>query len=117
MTTTPAQVDGVKEACRLLAQQPGIKAAMVDDWGRFGNFTVFVTPQTPNRHTTRRLRSQVKLALTNAGCSAHVRKVFAPDPVRRRDADGRLKVVGYARAAWTVDIDYQTYDPNSNTFA
>ena len=112
--TTPAQIDSLKQMCLEL---PGavVRDARVDDWGRFGNFTVFVTPQCHNPSTTVKLRAAVRKALPRG---ARIRDAFPPDPIREFNRYTRqTKVVGYSRTFWCFDIDFQKYDFLSNSFS
>lgn len=112
--TTVYQIEAMNELCSQLVAQPGIKAAYVDDWGRHGNFQVFVTPHHHDRHTTRRIQALVRKVLPEG---TSMRNIFGPDPVKERRGDGRYKVVGYSRRYWVVDIDHHTYHPETNTFS
>lgn len=115
--TTQAQIDGMRKLCEALKALPEVADASINDWGRYGNFSIFVTPRQADRHTTRRTRSWVSKALKSQNCSAHVRQVFGPDPVTRTPYQGRRRVIGYSRGYWEVDVDFKTYDAASNTFS
>lgn len=117
MSTTQEQIEGVRALCRILEAMPEVKRAYPDDWGRYGNFQVLVTPARADRYTTQRMKGWLSKAIRQAGCTAKVRQVFAPDPVVERSCEGRPKVRGYRRDYWTVDLDYMKYDPQSNSFS
>jgi hypothetical protein len=91
-----------------------VARAHVDDWGRYGNFTLMVTPVTADRYATRRLTALIERSMPKG---AHLRECFPPDPVIETRYGGRRKVSGYSRSFWTFDIDYQHYDSSSNTFS
>lgn len=115
--TTQAQIDSMRKLCVALKNLPDVADASINDWGRYGNFSIFITPRKPDRHTTRRTKSWVTKELKQQGCSAHVREVFGPDPVRRADYLGRRLVRGYDRGYWEVDVDFKEYHAESNTFS
>lgn len=114
MTTTQTQIDEMKAMAARIEEDPSIKTAYIDDWGRFGNFALFVTPRHHDRSTTLRLRALVRKALPE---TAHLRECFGPDPIREyRHYSGKTQIVGYSRSYWVFDIDYQHYDRETNSF-
>ena len=113
MATTEFQIDEMRSMCKKLEGVDTVVRAHVDDWGRYGNFTIMVTPDTHDRHTSRRLAAIVKRELPPG---AHIRQYFGPDPIRERRWAGKVKTVGYSRTFWVFDVDFQTYDPESNRF-
>lgn len=120
MTTTPEQIESMRVLVDTLIQEPLVRHAVLDDWGRYGNFQIVVYPQSPDRHTTNRLRGVMNRLLK--GHEAHLRTIFGPDPVKQRvysPSSGRMeeRVVGHQRDYWIVDVDYAEYLPDSNTFA
>lgn len=119
MATTEDQIAKMRAVAHDLSRRPEIQSAWVDDWGRFGNFTLMVCPHTANRHSTRRIQAASRKAL--AGTGAHVREVFAPDPVIERclspSGHPSKRVVGYARDYWVVDVDFEQFHPEINRFS
>lgn len=113
MATTEAQIEAMRELCLTLEQNPAIRAAHVDDWGRFGNFTIMVTPVEHTRQTTQQLKRFVSTAMPDG---AHLRQCFGPDPVYERRF-GERRRVGYARDFWVFDIDHQAYCAATNSFS
>lgn len=112
--TTQSQIEDMKAMCEKL-DKTLVKSAHVDDWGRFGNFTVMVVPAEITRSTTIRLKALVRKALPKG---AHLRECFPPDPiVELRYGGSKRRVVGYKRNYWAFDIDYQYYDAESNSFS
>lgn len=112
--TTDAQISAMKQLASKLEEEQLVKSAYIDDWGRFGNFTLMVTPREHDRSTTSRLKALVRKMLPKG---AMLREVFGPDPIRERDWNGRMRVVGYSRKSWNFDIDYMHYDVASNSFS
>jgi len=114
MATPQWQIDEMNSLARQLVEQPLIQSAHIDDWGRFGNFTLMITPTHHDRATTLRLRAAVKKALPKA---AHIRECFPPVAIREKMfRSTRCRILGYDRSYWTFDIDYQYYDSSTNTF-
>ena len=66
MTTTETQIEAMRALCLSLEANPDIKAAHVDDWGQYGNFTIMVTPKEHTRSSTQRLKRLVGAALPEA---------------------------------------------------
>lgn len=112
--TTPEQIAAIKALCTTLG--PTVKEATVNDWGRFGNFDIFVTPVEHTRHTTVKLIALVKKSLPKG---AHLRQCFPPTAVRESwstHGERFSRKSGYDRSYWVFDIDFQYYDPESNRF-
>lgn len=114
MATTDEQIEAMRSMCRTLEEDALVKEARVDDWGRFGNFSILIWPQQHDRSTTTRLKALVRKALPKG---AHLREVFGPDPIRDYNPYSRTsKIVGYSRKFWAIDIDYQAFCPETNSF-
>lgn len=114
MPTTQSQIEEMKAMAKRLAADPSIKFAYIDDWGRFGNFSLFVTPRHHDRSTTLRLSALVRKSLPE---NAHLRECFGPDPIREYSRYSRSShIVGYSRSYWVFDVDYQHYDRETNSF-
>ena len=111
--TTQDQIDAMREMARTLETNPLVRAAHIDDWGRFGNFTLMVTPQQHTAQTTTRLKALVKKSLPPG---AMLRQFFSPDPCYERGYAGQKRLIGYSRTFWTFDIDYMHYDAQQNQF-
>lgn len=109
--TTTGQIEEIRAICETLAQDPLIKTAVVDDWGRFGNFQIMVVPVNHDRKTTTRIRGAVLRAIRQTG--ATLRSLFGPDLIRSK----RGRPARYSRSFWMVDLDYESYDPVTNSFS
>lgn len=114
MATTEEQIEAMRSMCGKLEENELVEVAGVDDWGRYGNFQILVKPSTHDRHTTSRIKALVRKSLPKG---AHLREVFGPDPIREYNRYTRTtKITGYSRKYWVIDIDYQAYCTESNTF-
>ena len=40
--TTPAMIEAAKQVAEAVQATPGVLSAWADDWGQFGNFSLFV---------------------------------------------------------------------------
>lgn len=118
--TPQDQVAAMNRFCDELASHPEIRQAYVDDWGRFGNFQIQVEPVVKDRHSTNRLSAVVRKQL--AGVGAYLREVFPPDRVYCKKYSSRSERMvktpcGWTRDTWMVDVDFQSYDADSNRFS
>lgn len=114
--TSDDQIAAVKGMCaELVSDHPDLVAdAWVNDWGRFGNFDIFVIPVNHDRHTTKRLKAVVHKVMPER---AHLREYFSPDPIYRSTSSGRRELERYSRKWWSFDIDFMAYDRNNNQFS
>lgn len=103
--TTPEMIETMKALAALVEQDTRVHTATIDDWGRYGNFTLLVWPQVHTRTTTNQLKSLVR-KLCN-GKSYHLRQCLPPE----RTAEG-----SYHKDFWSFDLDYFTYQPDTNRF-
>lgn len=102
-----------------IEQNPLVKKAYINDWGRYGNFDLHVVPVSPDRYTTRRLQGIVSKTIKTS--AAKLRELFAPDARYDEVYDYDLRrytkrVTGYSRSYWAFDIDHLTYHRDSNKF-
>lgn len=110
--TTEVQIEAMREMCRNLVIKNAtlVKTAIVDDWGRNGNFQIFVEPHKPDRYFTTRLRAMLGRVMPEG---ARLRMTFGPDTY----VDQFTKEKKYSRNSWTVDVDYQRYCAETNSFS
>lgn len=108
--TTKEQIAEMKAMAERLEQDPLVDSAWMDDWGRYGNFTLIVTPTTWDRTTTNRLKGLVNRATQTT--KAHLRGVFPPE---RTGKDHMGRTLYHARF-WKFDIDYQVYCQATDSF-
>lgn len=114
MATPESQISAMKAFAQELQENELVKSAHIDDWGRFGNFTLHVTPANHDRNTTRRLQALVRKHMPSG---AHLRETFPPTATRKSRWPGIKPEITYDRSFWAFDIDYQYYDRDSNTFS
>lgn len=120
MATTPEQVEIVREFCEKLRCNPKTLDVVLNDWGRHGNFEVHLYPKNPTDAKTARVKSIVTQALRGEK-RFHVRQIIPPDPHYAMVWSGKAgrmmpRRCGYARSYWAIDLDFQEYDAESNTF-
>jgi hypothetical protein len=111
--TTQHQIDAMKTMAQELDPQV-VKSAHVDDWGRYGNFTLHVTPVTHTRGTTASLKALVRKMLPEG---SHLRECFPPEPRYAREYRGAKPIKKYHATFWVFDIDFQHYNAESNSFS
>lgn len=110
MSTPEEHIEAMKELAQKIEANPYICSAHIDDWGRFSNFTLIITPEQWTRGTTNKLKGIVRQAL--AGTSAHLRDVFPPEFTGLDYLDRRTYHCSY----WKFDVDYNEYDSYNNVF-
>lgn len=116
MTTPSEHINTAKNLAKLVEDNPLVKRAYIDDWGRHSNFTLIVFPEEHDRTTTTKLKGIVRRAC-NLRRDTHLRDCFPPEPQYKRDSfDGRKRLAGYHADFWEFDIDFHHYDPETNSF-
>lgn len=127
MSHTPDnQFTLISSLCEKIKSNELVFDCIVNDYGRFGNFEIFITPHKIEKSTTNRLKKIVKCAIQDLkeysddtdSSSIHVRTYFAPIAVRKWcHYDEKTKKVGYDKDYWSFDIDFKSFDSSSNSFA
>lgn len=121
MPTTESQIESIRQLALEMERSTLIRRVIVNDWGRFGNFDVHVYPTDPQSADNRKVQASVRKYIKEHLPAAHVRQIFAPDRVRVRYWNNKrerfmTKPGPRARDFWAVDIDFQEYDSETNTF-
>jgi len=105
--TDDTQKEWANRFIEYLKSFPSVRSAWIDDWGRFGNFSVFVTLHDPDRYSTMRLKGMLtktskKLAkeMKESEFSVHA-QVFDRYGVEE-EPWGEMN---YSGAYWGVDLD------------
>ena len=107
--TTERQIEEMKKLAQEIEKDEMISSAWIDDWGRFGNFTLMIIPKIKEKSTTIKLKKLV--TKITEGSEVKVRGYFAPDPIKENK-----KVIRYNRKQYVFDLDYMIYDKESNSF-
>lgn len=118
MTCSPQKhIDEMKAFAEELCKHPLINHAWIDDWGNFSNFTLIISIEGERKpSTTNSLKAIVRKALKKT--PAHLRDCFPPEPQREWDRfEQKMVTVGFHDSDWKFDIDYQSFDPGTNSFA
>ncbi len=115
MTTSDTQVQAMRALCGALVSDAGlVRAAYINDWGRFGNFELFVVPQIHDRNSTVRLKAAIRRQLP---AGATLRCIRSPEAIRDRNPwTGRTVTRGYRHNHWSVDVDFSPYHEGINRF-
>ncbi len=122
--TTAVMIDAAKKVADAVASTPGVISSRVDDWGTFGNFSLFVSVAERADVDLRAVHRALKVAVKRLAPGAKLRSVIMPkriysgwDPRRRHfsgwNSDGR-KFVG--RGEISISLDFHRFDPTSNSF-
>jgi len=116
------------QAARQVAEDvklaPGVTDAQIDDWGRFGNFSLFIYLQEGPGVNLRAIRKFLVAAVRkHKGLGAHLRSVIMPKRVYSRwgrecifdgwSNDGRPRT---GRGEISVSLDFIEYSPATNSF-
>lgn len=110
--TTQLQIDAMRSVCEKLIANGSATSAHVDDWGKFGNFTLMVTPSVVDRFSTSKLKSAVRKLLPP---EARLRDTFPPDVVwRYRPGLSRRREC--RSTTWTLDVDFEVFHKELNRF-
>lgn len=112
--TTDVQIKEMKHLAEELEKEDIVNSAWIDDWGRFGNFTLMVIPKTKESSTTTKLKSLVNKLSKKS--SVKMRACFPPDPIKEKVL-GKQKTIGYTRKQYIFDLDYMNYDQENNSFS
>lgn len=124
MSTPAEHIDTIKALAQQIENEAFIRRCYVDDWGRDSNFQLVVyVKDDVFEHTnkgllTRKIKKEFNQVLKDSG--AHLREVFSPTAQYRRvgcQRFGKKVLEGYDRRYWVVDVDFQQYHSESNTFS
>ncbi|WP_018234447.1 hypothetical protein [Thioalkalivibrio thiocyanodenitrificans] len=115
---TPAdQVALAREFARRLNEENGlIRHASIDDWGRYGNFSMLVWVSHHNRHTTNRLKGLIRRMLREHLPQAKLRDCYPPEVTSVERSESGVITRTYHADYWKFDIDFQDYNQQDNRF-
>ena len=126
MSRTPQnQVELIELFCEKMKEHEIVNDCMINDYGRYGNFDIFIYAETMNRTNTNKLKKLVRVTIEHLktiseDCdvmSLHYRSHSAPTAIRKWCRyDEKTKLIGYDRDFWSFDIDFSQYHSESNSF-
>jgi hypothetical protein len=121
--TTPEMIEAAKAVAAAVAKLPHVTRAWVDDWGRFGNFSLFLNVPESALVDLRAIRRGLTAAVQELAPAAKLRSVVLPRRKYRLvgrdrlfagwDSDGR-QFAGRGEAS--VSLDFHRYDAATNSF-
>ena len=117
-------IAAAKQVAEAVQATPGVLSAWADDWGQFGNFSLFVKIDASPEIDLRQLRRNLKEAVKRFAPGGELRTVIMP---RRRytppgegrrsfagwDSDG-IRYEGYGLVS--VSLDFFKFSPATNSF-
>jgi hypothetical protein len=108
MATTQEQKELMEDLCGTIRHQViGVKNCYVDDYGRYGNFQIVVSKERKRIYINGKKRDF-------RGIMAGVRKFIKQVPGAHLRSN---ELYPADKNVMIVDIDFQKYDENSNTFS
>lgn len=120
-STPQEHVSAIKNLAKKIESNEYISSCIVDDWGRFSNFQVIVEVTdevfaTANKGIlTRKINAVFDNLLKETG--AHRRETFSPEAYRKWcPYEKKMKTTGYDRDFWMVDIDFNHFNAETNSF-
>ena len=122
--TTPEAIASAKKFAESLLVIPGVNSSIVDDWGSFSNFRLFVSVANNATVDLRSIRTAMKRALKTRASGAHLRSVVMPRRIYASGAFGRRRFVGWDsdgrryenEGVISIDLDFHEFDHASNSF-
>lgn len=105
--TPPEHIQSIRTLVERIQQHPPalVRSIVLDDWGRYSNFSVIVQTEARASITKRQIAALFKPGLRHIK-GAHIRAIHR-NKTRRHGID---------RLSFTVDIDFHRYDQQNNTF-
>ena len=126
MATTQEQIDRFISITRLMGAIDGVRSAIVNDWGKFGNFDIHIQPRMRKNHNDHyELQEGVDLRKIINACKKivkehngiHWRQHFVPDrKTKWCTVYKRSEFSGYHRDYVSIDIDHMAYNTETNSF-
>jgi hypothetical protein len=116
METTTEQIETMKEFAIAISKVDGVLEACVNDWGRYGNFDVHYSFNPKDKNLKlRKMNNEARKLLKEIAPGAHIRTIFTPK--RMYDSSyGTYYFTKYERSYVTIDVDFQYYSVETNSF-
>lgn len=114
MIKTPDNhIDIINELCEIIKENDYIEDCMINDWGRYSNFDIFVYPVNQERSTTNKIKKIIKESISTLikysddthSKSVHFKVANTPVAVYRTNY-GKREKVGYDRSFYSIDVDF-----------
>lgn len=115
--TPEDHVSEIESLCVKLQESPLVESAMINDFGRYSNFDIFVVPTQKDSKTTNSLKKLVRDTIKELQLKCKLRQA---NPARKTKevvwSYGIAEPV-WDRNYWSFDIDYNSYDASTNSFS
>lgn len=106
----------VESLCEKLKESDLVEDAMINDFGRYSNFDIFVFPTSKDGATTKKLKALINRTIKALGLKCQISKSF-PSQRKYKTYFGQRVNDGWTKSFWQFDIDYNSYDAASNSFS
>jgi len=126
MTRTPEnQRQLMQTFCNMVSDYDIVNECMINDFGRYGNFEIFIFPHKMEKSNTNKLKKIVRVTLEQLKANSedidalklHLRQYIAPVAKRTWCSyDEISRISGYDREFWSFDIDFSEYNSEENFF-
>ena len=123
--TTEEQVKKIQALVFELSVNENVDRAEINDWGRFGNFDVHVYPKMEktsvgtyrlsNKKRFVSIKKQLKIIIKKYD-GVILREIHEPDRKDIYDPNLSKNIGGCVRNYLSIDLDYQEYNSETNTF-
>lgn len=126
MNTSKKQVQMIENICIEIETHPNVSNCQINDYGKYGNFDIFIEPKEMKRTNTNVFKSLVNKAIQKITKEngdgidiPEIRTYYAPYVTKREWCYHTEKSVikCYDKKYWTFDIDFNQYDKESNSFS
>lgn len=122
--TTPEMIAAAKSIADALKTVPGVIRAWADDWGTFGNFSLFIDIAQRGDVDLRLIRRALKQAVKHFAPKGQLRTVIMPRRVYTPRAWGRPQFAGWdsdgrrfeGYGQISISLDFYAYSSASNSF-
>lgn len=115
--TPQEHIDAVKAAVADLKKFDFVVTSHVDDWGRFSNFSVFITVKMVNKHNPRNWRGS--LVLQDPQGLQKIKSAIL-ESLKTKVPGIKVKIRKAEKEkgsnTYNLDVDFFAYDAASNTF-
>lgn len=122
--TTPEMIEAARAVAKAIEPLPGVTSSWIDDWGHFGNFSMFVRIAERSDVDLRAIRRGLKAAVKQFAPKAELRSVIMPKRIYTSAGWGRRQFAGWnsdgrkfeGRGEITISLDFHRFDASTNSF-
>lgn len=111
--TPQGHIDSMKSAVEDVKELYCVHAAHVDDWGRFSNFSIFVTVDV---RASYRGRNHVTHLTDRQSLVKIKKKLMESLAISEPEIRVNIRSTQRNEGTYNLDVDFYKYSPESNTF-